>query len=794
MEKTAMPPASTRRKIALAATLILAAGALAGLRTYAQKKAFHLLALQSGVKMLALSLPEEELARLAAAPPGAPDGACQEIQARLGRVRDDHPAIGAVRLLRCDPRTETVIHLVSSPAPGAPDAFDPAAIDRRLLRSLLHGDAGTAHARPAPDARYQETGYTVIPRPPSAPRGGPVTIVAYDLDPRRWTPELIRDGARRAFAVWMLLGLPLAAYLIARRSIGRTRVIQKLSEAVEQSENAILIAGLDGRIEYTNASLCRQTGHTREELKTLQWHVLLGEKLTREEIAAREELVRDGLPKESERLFRRKNGETYPVRIAATPVRGRDGRGEVSGSILIITDITERKKQDEMLRRAKERAEEANHAKSVFLAMMSHEVRTPLNGIVGFSNLLLDTSLTPEQTGYVETIRNSGEALVRLTSDILDLSRVESGTVQVEHGPCDPRALIEEVLDIMAEKAAAKHVQLLHEIAPEMPQEVMADADRLRQVLLNLSDNAVKFTSDGEVELRAGMPAPARARPPPPFMPAGGGAAAGSSSAGADAISSADAAASAANAAAAIAFEMGHHLPDAASSAAAADDAADDDRMITLRFSVRDTGIGIAAEKQAAMFDPFTQVDSSAARRFEGSGLGLAISRNLVRLMGGDIGVRSEPGKGAVFHFLIQCRPAPGAAGGAAPPAPSAKLAGLRVAVVSRFDGVLRELVREIAACGAEAFPAAPERLAGPGWDLAVVDCDTGECDEWLRLPAGAEANAARMLGLVCLSAPRSAWQSLRPSFRMLMNKPVHHRSLISQLARLARENAPRSA
>jgi PAS domain S-box-containing protein len=578
------------------------------------------------------------------------------------------------------------------------------------------------------------------------PAGDPPAIASRDQDTPRWAAEPVRDGIHRAFVVWMLLGLPLAAYVVARRGVGRNHVIQKLGEAVEQSENAILIIGLDERIEYTNASVRRQTGYTREELKALRWHALLGEEPTRESIAAREKRMRKGDPWEIERLFRRKNGGTYPVRIAATPVRGRDGRGAVSGCILIITDITERKKQDEMLRRAKEHAEEADRAKSVFLAMMSHEVRTPLNAIVGFSNLLLGTDLTPEQTGYVETIHNSGEALMRLTGDILDLSRVESGAMQVEYGPCDPRALIEEVLDIMAEKAAAKRVQLLHEISPEVPQEIMADADRLRQVLINLSGNAVKFTSDGEVELRASVLASGRTRPAAPFMPDGAGAVA-------------------------------------------------DDNTITMLFSVRDTGIGIAAEKQGTLFEPFTQVDSSAARRFEGSGLGLAISRNLVHLMGGDIGVESEPGKGSVFHFSIQCRLVSDTAGGdAAPAAPSATLTGLRVAVVSQSDGVRRELVREIAACGAEAFPAAPGQLAGLGWDLAVVDCDTGKCDEWIRLPAGAEANAARMLGLVCLSATREAWQALRPAFRMLMNKPAHHRSLAGQLARLARENAERPA
>jgi PAS domain S-box-containing protein len=734
------------RKIILAAALAVAAGVIAGLHAYAQKQAARLLALQAGVKMLALSFPEETLARLTGAPADAQTGAYQEIKTRLGRMRDDHPAAGTMRLLRCDPRTGTAINLVSSPAPGAPDDLQPGAIhagaiSRGLLHSLLRGAACTVHFETAPDDHHQRTGYTAIPRSNDAPAGSPVTIVSYDLDSRRRDPEAVRGGIRRAFDVWMLLGLPLAAYVVARRSTRRKRVIQKLSEAVEQSENAVLIAGLGWGIEYVNASLCRQTGYTREELRTLRWHGLLGKALTREEIAAREKRVWQGIPWEVERVFRRKNGETYPVRVAATPVRDRDGRGEVSGCILIIADITERKKQDEMLRRAKERAEEADHAKSVFLAMMSHEVRTPLNGIVGFSNLLLGTDLTPEQTGYVETIRNSGEALVRLTSDILDLSRVESGTMQVEYGPCDPRALIEEVLDIMAEKAAGKRVQLLHEISPEVPQEIMADADRLRQVLINLSGNAVKFTSEGEVELRAGVFASGRTRSAAPFM-------------------SDDA------------------------------DAFANDNMITMLFSVRDTGIGIAAEKQGTLFDPFTQVDSSAARRFEGSGLGLAISRNLVHLMGGDIGVKSESGKGSVFHFSIQCRLVSDTIGDAALSAPSTKLTGLRVAVVSQSDGVRRELVREIAACGAEAFPAAPAQLAAPGWDLAVVDCDTGKSDNWIRLPAGAEANAARMLGLVCLSATREAWQAMRPAFRMLMNKPAHHRSLVGQLARLARENA----
>ncbi|MDR0902938.1 MAG: PAS domain S-box protein [Opitutaceae bacterium] len=741
-----MTPALTNRKIFLAAALIAVAGALAGLRACSQKKAFRMAVFHAGVKALAVGFSEAEVAQLNGAPGDAETGAYRKIKTRLDRVRDEHPAISAVRFLRWDPRGETITTLVSSPASGPPGGgVRDAAIDREILRALPGGGAVVSRPRAGAGGAYQETGYTVIPRPGGAPRDGPEHIVSCDLDTGRWRPEIIRAGVHRALGVWVLLGLPLAAYAVARRGISRKRVIQKLSEAVEQSENAILITRLDGRIEYANAGLCRQTGYTRGELEALPRHALLAGAPSPAEIAAREERVRNGVPWESERLFRRKNGDAYPVRVAATPVRGRGGRGEVSGCILIITDITGRKKQDELLRREKERAEEADREKGVFLATMSHEVRTPLNGIVGFSNLLLDTGLTPEQAGYVETIRNSGEALVRLTSDILDLSRAESGATQVEAGPCDPRALIEEVLDIMAEKAACRRVQLLHEISREVPLEIVADADRLRQVLLNLSSNAVKFTSDGEVELRLKA------------LPGG--------------------------------RTDGHPARPLSENAGPGPGVPGGEAPMTLLFSVRDTGVGIAPEKQEALFHPFTQVDSSAARRFEGSGLGLAISRNLARLMGGDIGVESEPGKGSVFHFSIQCRPVPAAAGAAAPPAP---LAGLRIAVVSQSAGVRRELAREIAEAGAEAFPAAPGQLAAPGWDLAVVDCDTGQCDGWLRLPAGAEARAARMMGLVCLSATREAWRALRPAFRLLLHKPAHHRSLISQLARLARENAER--
>ena len=241
--------------------------------------------------------------------------------------------------------------------------------------------------------------------------------------------------------------------------------------------------------------------------------------------------------------------------------------------------------------------EAGDRVKGQFLAMMSHEVRTPLNGIVGFTQLLGETALTPEQRDYAQTIRMSGETLLQLTGDILDFARIDSGKLKLEPEPCDVRACVEDTLDLLAARAAEKRIELLHFVDPAVPARVMADPSRLRQVIVNLLTNAVKFTDVGEVEVRVTV-APDEA---------GGadlGLGAGSDMGGTPML-----------------------LPDSGKFPAP--------HSGGLVFTVRDTGIGIPEDQQAKLFRPFSQVDQQSTRRYGGTGLGLAVARALVERHGG---------------------------------------------------------------------------------------------------------------------------------------------------------------
>ncbi|MGF1535696.1 MAG: ATP-binding protein [Elainellaceae cyanobacterium] len=267
----------------------------------------------------------------------------------------------------------------------------------------------------------------------------------------------------------------------------------------------------------------------------------------------------------------------------------------------VATYLSDAKEAQINLKSAVIKAQQANQAKSEFLANMSHEIRTPMNAIIGFAQLLETTFLDSQQKAYLKTINKSSEDLLMIIEDILDLSKLEAGELKMQAIDFDLRATVEDLLKRFEPKAQQKGLQLHLAIAPDIPQHLRGPVDRLRQVLANFISNAIKFTDSGEVELTIRATSPM-------VDPAAEG-------------------------------------------------------SVELRFSVRDTGIGIAPENQNRIFNKFTQVETSASRQYEGTGLGLAICQKIVTLMSGKIGVNSIPGVGSTFWFQVPLERAHGSTG-----------------------------------------------------------------------------------------------------------------------------------
>jgi PAS domain S-box-containing protein len=283
---------------------------------------------------------------------------------------------------------------------------------------------------------------------------------------------------------------------------------------------------------------------------------------------------------DNEVLWRR-DGTSFPAEYWSHPIHRH---GQVIGAVVTFVNIAERKQAEQVLRDARQAAEAANQAKSQFLANMSHEIRTPMNGVIGMAGLLLDTELTPEQQQYAEIVRSSGEALLVVINDILDFSRIEARKLVLETIDFDLHVVLSFAAAVLAIKAAEKGLEVTCEIEPGTPRLLRGDPGRVRQVLVNLLGNAVKFTAKGEVAIKVRLEA-------------------------------------------------------------------ENERSATLRFTVRDTGIGFRQDQASSLFEPFVQADGSRTRRYGGTGLGLTITKQLVELMGGGIGVESAEGHGSTFWF-----------------------------------------------------------------------------------------------------------------------------------------------
>ncbi|MCM0615321.1 response regulator [Paenarthrobacter sp. TYUT067] len=505
----------------------------------------------------------------------------------------------------------------------------------------------------------------------------------------------------------------------------RTAELEGLGAIVNSSGDAIIGETPDGVITSWNPGAERIFGYPASEAIGRKGDFFVPQELMENERLALESTAQSGEVQNYESQRRRLDGEVIPVSVTLSPVRGESG---IRGVATISRDITERKAAEKELLTAREAALESSRLKSEFLATMSHEIRTPLNAVIGLTSLMMDTPLSEGQRQYAQGVKGAGEVLLTLINDILDFSKLEAGKVDLDINVFDPRALVEEVAGLVVEAAQGKNLELISYCHPDVPARLMGDAGRIRQILLNLSSNAVKFTPTGEVEVQVSV-------------------------------------------------------------------LAQDANNASLRFEVRDTGIGISAENHQRLFESFAQADASTTRRYGGTGLGLAISRRLTEVMGGKIGLDSEPGVGSRFWFDLELPLGPASSDMENLPA---TLAGRRVLVVD--DNATNRLVLEtqLASWGmlpvsvADAASALDEyraaALTSHPYDIAVVDMCMPDTDG-LQLARNIknDANGSGGPGIILLTSTMQVERSDLTSagIREYLTKPVRSSELYNRLLRV---------
>jgi two-component system sensor histidine kinase/response regulator len=488
----------------------------------------------------------------------------------------------------------------------------------------------------------------------------------------------------------------------------------------------------DGRWLKVNRTLCELAGYTESQLLGLTFPEIthpddLGIDLGHIQRLLRGEAERYTI----EKRYLRSDGSTIWTLLSVSLVR--DFEGQPLQFVVQIQDISERKHILDELATAHQRAVEASRLKSEFVANMSHEIRTPLNGVIGMAGLLCETDLNPEQREFADAVRASGDALMAVIEDILDFSKIEAGKLQLDRQPFDVREIVESACTMLAPPADDKGVELMSWIDEGVAERQHGDGPRLRQVLVNLLTNAVKFTAAGEVVVRV--------------------------------------------------------------------TALDDAEHPGLRFEVRDTGIGIDSSVTKQIFDSFAQADSSTTRRYGGTGLGLAISKRLVELMGGQIGVRSNPGEGSTFWFTVAVAVAADAV------APDRQLAPVgiehvRTLVVDDNQTNRRILEQQLASWGIACTLATDARAAlvvlraasrsGRPYRLVVLDSRMPQMSgiEFAAvIRADPTLDGTRLVMLSSSGSGRTA--AVKVGIDGFVTKPVHQRRLRDEITRVLNPAGP---
>ena len=507
-----------------------------------------------------------------------------------------------------------------------------------------------------------------------------------------------------------------------------------LLKAIESSQNGIAILDPEGKYIYLNDAHARIFGYdSASGLLGASWEILYSEE-ERRKVADQAFSVLASTGKwNGEHRARRRDGSEFDQEIWLTALAG-------GGLICVCQDISERVKFVNELQAARERAEQANVAKSKFLASMSHEIRTPMNGVLGMVSVLRGHDLTPEQQDSVQVIKDSSEALLDLLNNILDLSKIEAGKIDIELTTFSVERLLEMAGALWATRAEAKGLRFLVHNNTAHCDLIRSDGGRLRQVLFNLIDNAIKFTGSGDVVVQV-------------------------------------------------------------------DGRTRDDERIELRFTVRDSGIGLTAEQRSNLFRPFSQADSTTTRKYGGTGLGLSISKQLVELMGGEMGLDSAPDEGSTFWFTIV-----GERGetsdkrddlfsDARPPSPDAPGASrLRILVAEDNhinQKVIKSLLRslkgeiDIAENGLEAVQAVQRK----DYDIVLMDVQMPEMDgptatREIRALTGAVANIP-IIAITANAMKGDREKYLAAGMNDYVSKPIDRGVLFAALQRHANISAP---